>query len=282
MKLGVSMWSYYRTWKQGGFSIADFIREAKQVGADGVELLDFFYGAEAMAPQRVSALDALRETGLPCGVFSVAQNFARREKHERAEELDKIRFGIEQAQVYGARVVRVFAGDVAPGITFEEARNWIVEGLAQASVEAAAAGLKLGLENHGALAGTGEQVAGLIEDVRSLSGTDALGSNPDTGNFHLIDPPSEVAVGKVARYATMVHFKDFRHARDKGEGFEYGPKNERFVGTALGEGEVNLAACISKLSENGFDGWINLEYEGEEDPMTAVPRSVAFAKRLLG
>lgn len=282
MKLGVSMWSYYRVWKQGGFSIADFIHEANRVGAAGVELLDFFYGSEPIEPEMNDALSALKSTGLPCGVFSVAQNFARTEPGERAQELDKIRFGIEQAHIFGAKVVRVFAGDVAPGITFEEARDWIVEGLVKASLEAAQAGVKLGLENHGTLAGTGDQVARIIEDVRAASGTDALGSNPDTGNFHLIDPPSEVAVAKVAKYATMVHFKDFRHARDSSEGFEYGPKNERFVGTALGDGEVNLAACIGELKAAGFDGWVNLEYEGEEDPMRAVPRSIAFAKGLLG
>lgn len=281
MKLGVSMWSYYRVWKNGGFSIADFIHEAEKVGAEGVELLDFFYGAEPAEPQMKAAKAALASTGLPCGVFSVAQNFARREPAERAEELEKIRFGIEQAQVFGARVVRVFAGDVAPGITFDEARGWIVDGLAQASAEAAQAGLRLGLENHGTLAGTGDQVAGLIEDVRAMSGTDALGANPDTGNFHLIDPPSELAVAKVAKFASMVHFKDFRHATNDSEGFEYGPLSERFVGTALGEGEVNLRACIAELKSARFDGWVNLEYEGEEDPMTAVPRSVAFAKSLL-
>lgn len=282
MKLGVSMWSYYRTWKQGGFSIADFIHEARRVGAEGVELLDFFYGSEPFEPQAKEALAALESTGLPCGVFSVAQNFARREPGERAEELQKIRFGIEQAQVFGAKVVRVFAGDVGPGITFEEARGWIVEGLAQASIEASSAGLKLGLENHGTLAGTGDQVVGLIEEVRAISGTDTLGSNPDTGNFHLIDPPSETAVAKVAKYATMVHFKDFRHAKSDAEGFEYGPKSERFVGTALGEGEVDLAACISELKQAGFQGWVNLEYEGEENPMSAVQRSISFAKQLVG
>ena len=87
------------------------------------------------------------------------------------------------------RLSRVFAGDVAEGITFDQAREWIVEGLALASEYADARGIKLALENHGSLAGRGEQVRGLIEDVRAQSENDALGANPDTGNFILVNQP---------------------------------------------------------------------------------------------
>jgi len=88
-------------------------------------------------------------------------------------------------------------------------------------------------------------------------------------------------VRKVAEFAYMVHFKDFRYATNDQEGFAYGPEGKRFVGTALGEGEVDLAACIQALSDAGFDGWLSLEYEGEEDSFEAVPRSLAYAKRIL-
>ena len=43
MKLGVSMWSYFHTWRKGDFEVDTFIYEAKMAGAEGVELLDFFY-----------------------------------------------------------------------------------------------------------------------------------------------------------------------------------------------------------------------------------------------
>lgn len=277
MKLGVSMWSYVRPWKEGKLDIPGFIHEAKRAGADGVELLDFFY--KDVATERPAAQAALAETGLAIPIFSVAQNFAKLEAADRQKELEKILFGIQEAKAYGAGVVRVFAGDVAPGITFDQAREWIVEGLVEASKVAHAEGVKLALENHGTLAGQGDQVLGLIRDVRERSGNDAFGANPDTGNFLLIDPPSHVAVQKVAPYAYMVHFKDFRYAKDDSEGFPYG--NGRFVGTALGEGAVDLAACIQALKDAGFEGWLSLEYEGEEDPFTAVPRSLEFARRFL-
>ncbi len=200
MHLGVSMWSYFRKWKTGEMDIPGFIFAAKEAGAEGVELLDFFYAGEGIEEKRSAAQDALRKTGLPCPIFSVAQNFAKLTSDERNIELKKIIFGIAEAQHYGAKVVRVFAGDVSPGITFGQAREWIVDGLSEASVLADRVGLKLALENHGTLAGRADQVIGLIEDVRQKAGNDAFGANPDTGNFLLIDPPSHVAVMLQSRW----------------------------------------------------------------------------------
>jgi sugar phosphate isomerase/epimerase len=280
VKLAVSMYSYYRTVRDGGMDLPGFIREAKKIGADGVELLDFFY--KDVESDRQAALDALAETGLPCPIFSVAQNFAKPLASERAHELEKIQFGIEEAGHFGAGVVRVFAGDVSPGVTFDEARAWIVEGLSEASKFAADAGVKLALENHGKLAGRGEQVRGLIEDVRAACGNDALGANPDTGNFLLVDQASHDAIAEVARLANMVHFKDFTHVTGDHTGHVFESLGgARYAGAAVGEGVVDLEACVDALRGAGFDGWLSIEFEGEEDPLAAVPRCVANARRYL-
>jgi sugar phosphate isomerase/epimerase len=274
------MWSYFHAWKAGKLDIPGFVREAKRAGADGVELLDFFY--KDADTERPLIREALEETGLPVPIFSVGQNFAKTDPAAREAELQKIRRGVDEAGLFGAGVIRVFAGDVAEGITFDQARGWIVEGLAEASKYAAQHGKKLALENHGSLAGRGDQVLGLIQDVRSLSGVDALGANPDTGNFILVNQASHEAVAQVAPYANMVHFKDFVREPEGHEGFAYQALDgSRFVGTAVGEGQVDLGQCIANLKNAGFDGWLSVEYEGEEDPFTAVPRSIQNARRFL-
>lgn len=280
MKIGVSMYSYYRTVQAGGMDISSFIHEAKSAGAEGVELLDFFY--KDVEPERERAMEALAATGLPCPIFSVAQNFAKIDPEERKAQLRKIQFGVDEALRFGSGVVRVFAGDVAPGITFEQAREWIVEGLSEASIYAFGQGVKLALENHGKLAGRGDQVRGLIKDVRDKCGNDALGANPDTGNFVLVNQPSHEAIRQVAPYANMVHFKDFKPEPPGYEGFAYEALDgSKFVGTAVGEGTVDLEACIRTLKDAMFDGWLSVEYEGEEDPLSAVPRSIENARRYL-
>jgi sugar phosphate isomerase/epimerase len=276
MKLAVSMYSYYKTVKAGQMDIPGFIHEAKRIKSDGVELLDFFY--KDVENERAAALKALEETGLPCPIFSVAQNFAKPTAEEREAMLNKIKFGVDEAGRFGAKVVRVFAGDVSEGITFDQAREWIVEGLSKASEYANAKGVKLALENHGKLAGRGDQVRGIIEDVRKRSGVNALGANPDTGNFLLVNQPSHEAIKEVAALANMVHFKDFK---EDPTGEYVALDGTKYVGTAIGEGIVDLHACIDILKYAGFDGWLSMEYEGREDPITAVPRSLENARKYL-
>jgi len=223
----------------------------------------------------------MAETGLPCPIFSVSQNFAKPDPADREAELEKIRFGIEEAPKLGARVVRVFAGDVAEGISFEDARNWIVEGLSAASTEAAAAGLKLALENHGKLAGRGDQVREIINEVRDRSGVDALGANPDIGNFMLVDQDSVEAIRMVAPLANMAHLKDFKLVPDGTEGVFRSLAGKPYAAQVVGEGDIDLAGCVRALRSGGFDGWASVEYEGSEDPYTAVPRSVQSSKLAL-
>ncbi len=287
MRIAVSMYSYNAAVQAGRLDLPGFIREASQAGADGVELLDYYYpsggqDAEGVERSRAAAKEALAETVLPVPIFSVGNNFAKPDPQEREAQVGRIRFGVDEALAYGAGVVRVFAGDVAPGLTFDQVRTWIVEGLANASTYAHERGVKLALENHGKLAGRGDQVRGLIDDVRALCGNDALGANPDTGNFLLVDQASHEAMVQVAPVANMVHFKDFAPAPADYEGWTYESlAGKRYLGACVGEGLVELETCISNLRDAGFDGWLSVEYEGLEDPLVAVPRSIANARRFL-
>jgi sugar phosphate isomerase/epimerase len=80
----------------------------------------------------------------------------------------------------------------------------------------------------------------------------------------------------------MVHFKDFHEVSADYSGFAYTSLDGlKYRGTAIGEGDVALASCLTELKSAGFDGWLNIEYEGEEDPRVAIPRSVQTTRRLI-
>lgn len=278
MKLGVSMYSYVKAVKDGRMDIVSFIHEAKRIGADGVELLDFFYSD--VESQREKAKDALAETGLVCGVFSVANNFAKANQSERDDALQNIRFGVDEAVQFGASVVRVFAGDLVAdsGIGYDEAVGWIIEGLVESANYANQRSVYLALENHGKLAGKSSQIVEIISAVRNRCGHAALGANPDTGNFMLVGESGVDGVKGVAPLAYMVHFKDFSPTVG---GHYIALDGTEFAGTVIGEGTVDLAACLDALRDVGFAGWVNLEYEGETDPMLGVPASMDNARRFV-
>ncbi|MGI4789172.1 MAG: sugar phosphate isomerase/epimerase family protein [Janthinobacterium lividum] len=276
MKLGLSMYSYVAAYQSGRLDIAGFIQESKRLGVEGVELLDFFWRDPATELPEVQA--ALKDTGLPVGVYSVANNFVSADEAVRAESVKKITDGVDYALLFGAKVVRVFAGDIAPEFTYEQCLLWIIAGLKEASEYAYTKGITLALENHGRLAGRSEQVQTILNAV----GSPALKANPDTGNFLLVHQASHLEVAALATRAAMVHFKDFQVVSDNYTGVAYvGTEGLKFAGTAIGEGEVDLPDCVSALQQAGFDGWLNIEYEGSEDPFSAVSRSVDYTRRLL-
>ena len=118
----------------------------------------------------------------------------------------------------------------------------------------------------------------LIEAVNNP----AMMANPDTGNFLLIHEAPHEAVKNVASVAAMVHFKDFKEAPADHQGWAYTSSDGlKYIGTAIGEGDVALESCVDELKAAGFDGWLNIEYEGAEDPTTALPRSVKYTRSLL-
>ena len=276
MKLGLSMWSYAAPVRRGILDIPGFIHEAKRLGAEGVELLDFFWKDRELELPAVEA--ALAETGLPVGVYSVANNFVLPDKSARAEQVGVIRDGVDNAAHFGAKTVRVFSGNADPDFTYEQSLLWIIEGLKEAAAYAYDQGMTLALENHGHLAGRSDQVQTILNAVASP----ALKANPDTGNFLLVHQASHTAVADLATRAAMCHFKDFRVVPDTYTGFAYeGVEGLKFAGTAIGEGEVDLPDCITSLRQAGFDGWLNIEYESEEDPFLGVARSMEYTRRLL-
>ncbi len=276
MHFGLSMWSYAAAFRRGQIDIPGFIQEAKRLGVDGVELLDFFWQDRAAELPAVEA--ALKDTGLPVGVYAVANNFAQPAPEDRAAALTKITDGVDNAVHFGAKTVRVFGGDLGPDLTPDQCLLWMVDGLKDAAAYAYAHGVTLALENHGRLAGRSDQVEMILNAVASP----ALKANPDTGNFLLVHQSPHLAVEALATRAVMCHFKDFHVVPDDYAGFAYvGTEGLKFAGTALGEGDVDLAGCLESLHRAGFDGWLNIEYEGEEDPFSGVSRSVDYTRQLL-
>lgn len=278
MNLGISMYSYVAAVRAGQLNIESFIHTAADLGAPGVELLDFFY-SDWDADRKV-AQNALKQTGLVCGVFSVANNFAKSNPEEREQAIQTINKGVDEAVHFNTNTVRVFAGDIYEGadFTYEQAFTWIVDGLATAADYAHSKNIRLALENHGKLAGRGDQINDIIAQVRTKTGHNALGANPDTGNFLLVNQPGHEGVAEVAPNAYMMHFKDF--IVEPGGHFK-GIDGTEYAGTVIGEGTVDLGASLAALKEVNFSGWVNLEYEGEADPMTGVPASYANAKKFI-
>ncbi len=218
--------------------------------------------------------------GLEIAVYAASNNFVQPDASARRQEIADLKRNVDIALELGVDTMRVFSGDARAGVSEEAGMAWILEGLSASAAYAESRGLTLALENHGRFAGRSDQVRDIIEQV----GSPALRANLDTGNFLLVGQDPVAAARELAEYVVLAHLKDMRvaGADETGHRFEI-PDGTVLTGSAVGDGLVNLPAVLDVLREAGYAGWLSLEYEGAEEPLTVgVPRSLAAARALLG
>lgn len=280
MKLSISMWSVVSAVRQGRIDLPGFIEFAarqQENGARGVELLDYFWRDRAAEMDK--AMRQIADAGLELVVYSIGNDFFQPEREAWEKQLADLKTGVDVANLLNVRTMRVFSGNAKPDYAFEDGFAWIVDGLAAGAHYAESHGVTLALENHGLMAGRSDQVRRVIEAV----GSPALRANIDTGNFLLVNQNPTEAAQDLADLAALVHLKDFRRARaDETEHIYKALDGTAFTGAVVGQGEVELAAIVKILDDAGYEGWLSLEYEGGDDPLTiGVPQSLQAAQKLL-
>ncbi len=280
MKLSISMWSVVSAVRAKRIDLPGFVEFAarqQENGACGVELLDYFWTDRDAELPKVK--QQIVDAGLEMAVYSIGNDFFQPERGAWEKQLADLKTGVETADRLGVRTLRVFSGNAKPGYAFEDGLAWIVEGLAAGAEYAAKYHVTLALENQGLMAGRSDQVRQVIDAV----GLPYLRANIDTGNFLLVNQNPTDAARDLASFAALIHLKDFRRARpDETEHVYKALDGTAFTGAVVGEGEVDLPAIVDILDKAGYVGWLSLEYEGGDDPLTVgVPQSLQAAQKLL-
>lgn len=121
-----------------------------------------------------------------------------------------------------------------------------------------------------------------MAQIIAAVGSPALGATLDTGNFLLVDENPTEAVRKLADKAAMVHFKDFKAVDETVTERVYISKSgKRYQGTVIGQGDVDLPAIVSILAQNGYEGYLSIEFEGPGDPQDSVAASIEYVNNLI-
>jgi sugar phosphate isomerase/epimerase len=262
--LAVSTYSYwhFRTEK---YPIEKVIEHAAAVGFEGVEILHRQMSDET--PAYVNGLKrAAFRAGLSLPMLSIHQDFVHPEPAEREKHVNHTKHCLELAAALGIPVVRLNSGrwktiqsfdelmkvkgdePPLPGYTDAEAFKWCIESIEACLPTAEKEGVMLALENHWGLTTRPENLLRIYQGIRSPW----LGVNLDTGNF-----PGEPYAGLelLAPFAVIVQAKTYYGG---GEWYTLDLDYPRIAGI---------------LRKAGFRGWVSLEMEGKEDPLTAVPKS---------
>jgi sugar phosphate isomerase/epimerase len=267
MKLSIS---YYSLHEKTGDTL-EFIRFCHKNGVKYVELLDYHL-SDAQDIRRVNTL--LRELKMEVSSYSISNDFVMVKDEERKAQVTLMKHKIDTALSLNTKIMRVFSGEAKEGISFETAKEWIVDCYEDVVKYAEEKGVILSIENHGLFVGKSKQVKELIEAVGSKS----LRATIDTGNFLLANENPLAAIKYLKNYISFVHFKDLKRSE---KGF-LALDGSRYEGTALGKGEVPLKEIIEFLKEINYLGFISIECEesGENSLMDNL-YSADFVKTLL-
>ncbi len=270
-RIGVSTYSFWQFRNQDLRSIETCIDLAADMGFDGVEILH-----RQMENENDDYLQRLKRRAFLLGLdlmgFSTHQTFLRPDRQERQRNIDHTLRCIEIAYKLGIPTIRVNTGTwgtsrnfdelmrnrgLEPpieGCTDEDGFRWAIEGLTACLRRAAECGVLLGLENHWGLGRTPEGVLRIVNAINSPW----LQVTLDTGNF-FEDPYDKLE--QLAPRACLVQTKTYY-----GGGLWY----------TL---DLDYERIAALLRRHHYHGYLSLEFEGRDNPRTAVPRSLAMLRQ---
>ncbi|MBN1846327.1 MAG: sugar phosphate isomerase/epimerase [Sedimentisphaerales bacterium] len=268
--IAVSTYSFWRFKPQLKMPIETCIEQAAEMGFDGVDILH-----RQMESESVAYLQNLKRRALIHGVdlccMSTHQGFVTPDEQKRQQNIDHTLRCINIAYEMGIPIIRVNTGTWGtskdfddlmknrgiepplPGHNDEEGFKWVIDSYEKCLPAAEKHGVILGLENHWGLARTPE---GLLRIVKAID-SPWLRVLLDTGNF-LENPYDKLE--QCAPEAVFMQAKTYY-----GGGLWY-------------QLDLDYPRIARIMHKHNFRGYVSLEFEGEEDYRTAIPKSLALLR----
>jgi sugar phosphate isomerase/epimerase len=270
-RIGVSSYSFWGFQREALRDIPTCLDHAARMGFDGFEVLQ----RQLVSTDNADLQKIKRHAfllGLDLMGYSTHQGFLSPDKDKRAAQVKHTVECIEQAYALGIPTMRVNSGTwgtskdfndlmakrgVEPpleGYTEEDAYGWVIDAYREILPVAEKCGVVLGLENHWGLGVTPEGVMRVVQAIDSPW----LRVTLDTGNF-LEDPYERLA--KLAPETVLLQAKTY------------------FGGGVWYTLELDYPRIAGILRDAGFKGYVSLEFEGKEDPLTAIPKSLDLLRK---
>ena len=272
-RIAVSTYSFWH-FRDEKAPIEACIDKAAAMGFDGVEILEV-----QMSDESNGYLQRLKRQAFAAGLdlcgFSTHQSFLFPDREKRQQNIDRTIRSIELAYRLGIPTMRVNTGRWGtsksfdelmqnrgieprlPGCSDEDGFGWVIDSLEKCLPKAEECGVLLGLENHWGLGRTPEGVLKIVEAIDSPW----LQVTLDTGNF-LEDPYDRLE--QLAPRTVLLQAKTYYGG---GEWYSL---------------DLDYARIAAIMRKHDYRGYVSLEFEGKENPDTAVPKSLAVLREAFG
>ena len=289
MKISVSSYSYSKKMKAGEMTQLDVPRVASEMGIEGIDFTELKPNEEPTLQEQLDYAAQIRAEAEKYGMtivgYTIGANLYQGSAEADAKEVERLKGQVDVAVALGAKVMRHDVCkkeklDDGSVVSFAKMLPTIAENARKVTEYAASKGIKTCSENHGYVAQDSDRVEALYNAVNHEN----YGLLIDFGNFACVDESSAKAVSRLAAYAVHVHAKDFRiypYGRVTEEkGFSTRGCN-KLVGCAIGEGDIPVAQCVAIMKRAGYDGFMTIEYEGNEDCIVGIEKGYKNLKKYI-
>lgn len=285
MKIGLSSYSLSRAIASGQLGILEAVSWVADAGGEHMEVVPG--GAwdihKPGLPEKLAA--RAKEAGIDLSSYTIGANFIQPDDEARAKEVARLKGEVDIAGTLGVKFMRYDAGwRPIPETTFENFEKdlpVVADCAREVASYAAKYGITCSLENHGYHFQSCERVRRLVNTVNLPNYRTTL----DVGNFLCADGDPVSSVRTNIDIASFIHFKDF-FRRSAGNpplgGGWLRTKGGNFLrATVIGHGDVELIPIVKIIKESGYDGYISIEFEGQEECLWACKVGLDNARKLF-
>ena len=256
-KISLAEWSFHRALEKGEMTNLDFPNIAKtKYNLDAVEYVSIYFKNNAEDKEYLTKLKAeCTKYGVKSLLIMVdgEGNLADTSAAVRQKAVENHYKWVKAAQFLGCHSIRVNAAGKG---TMEQVQLAAIDGLRKLSDYAAKYNINVIVENHGGYSSNGKWLSGIMKTVNKPN----CGTLPDLGNFYEYDRYQGVA--DMMPFAKGVSGKTYDFDKDGNET------------------KVDYVKMMKIISDSGFKGYIDVEYEGNKlNEDEGVKASIALLER---
>ena len=278
MKVGVSSYSFQQYFNKGEITAEGAVLKAAELGFDAIEFTDFNLPECEVEQVRVLA----QEKGIEICALATGGNLLADTEAERESACQKICHDLDIAKALGVSLFRFDVGSWLPKhLSFDQSLGRALPYMKRIADYGESLGILTMIENHGYAFQDWERVEKAYNAMNHKNFRLLI----DIGNFFCADQDNVLCVSKLANLAAHVHLKDMKkldfYDSSSKDGFFESRGGNFLQGTVIGEGDAKVAQCVKIIQKAGYDGYMVFEYEGAEDCVEGLKKSLAFVRDLL-
>jgi inosose dehydratase len=215
--------------------------------------------------------------GIPTGAAYCGKSWI--EPGTAASDMEAARREADALRGIGGQTLVLACGRRPPdGLTGDQFKE-LADRLNEIGQHCRGIGLTTGLHPH---TGTAIETSGDIDTIMALLDPRLVGFAPDTGQIAKGGSDIVAVMKRYRSQITHVHLKDWGGQDDRDAGGAEIDATGYVNYEPIGNGRLPMPALLDILTEDRFDGWVNVELDGTPRAPRPPREAAAMSRRYLG